>query len=304
MKKKTKLMLLVGLFIIFSIALPANAASSGSKKDPIVGCTIRTVEQTSGYSSSSSYKKILNIPANKKLEVLSSSNGRFRVSYKNKKCWISNSRVLVNIVNFIPHIDVRLDMAQDKNYFSMGNESISGLTNRRFYTSKGARNGTEAWLRYEPAKKLKSAQSKFLKKGYCIVIFDAYRPYSATQQFQKLYRNWLNTKSYSFKSKWFGQLGEGWFLAQNASAHNYGVAIDMTLKKISTEKLVAMPSRMHTLDIRSAYNSWSKKNTPFARNARYLKSTMESVGFTYLLSEWWHFQDNSTYRGSVINIAN
>lgn len=280
-------------FVIMSviIGVTANAAS------PAAGCSIRTTKNIE--------TQVGVIPQDSRLSVVDESAGGFIADYNGNVVEISFDDCLINVKDFIPSIDCWLDMAQPQNMFSMADEQIPGLTDRQFYHNPGSADGSEAWLRYEACVKLKSAQQEFLADGYSIIIYDAYRPFTCTKEFQAAYRAYLNTKSSAFKNQWFGSLGESWFLAQKASSHNYGVAVDMGLKRVSDGYVLPMPSAIHTLDIRSAFVSWgSVTNSEAADNARYMKSVMEGSGFTYLKSEWWHFQDNSIVRNSVIDIPN
>lgn len=299
-KTLTTLITTVLAAIALFIGTPVNANAAS---ESIIGCSIRTTEETVGYYSSCESDKLAVIAKDTKLVVEAEANGRFLVNLDQQYLWIDSKNVLVNIAEYIPSLDIRLAMAQEQNFFQMADQAIDGLTNKQFYTAEGSINGSEAWLKYEPAKKLAIAQDSFLADGYSIVIYDAYRPYSATKSFQAAYRNFLNQQSKSFKSQWFGELGGSWFLAQKASSHNYGVAIDMSLKTLDGQ-LVSMPSAIHTLDKRSAICEWKNTNTAESKAALYMKTTMENAGFSYLKSEWWHFQDNQTERGSVIDIAN
>lgn len=299
-KTLTTLITTVLAAIALFIGTPVNANAAS---ESIIGCSIRTTEETVGYYSSCESDKLAVIAKDTKLVVEAEANGRFLVNLDQQYLWIDSKNVLVNIAEYIPSLDIRLAMAQEQNFFQMADQAIDGLTNKQFYTAEGSINGSEAWLKYEPAKKLAIAQDSFLADGYSIVVYDAYRPYSATKSFQAAYRNFLNQQSKSFKSQWFGELGESWFLAQKASSHNYGVAIDMSLKTLDGQ-LVSMPSAIHTLDKRSAICEWKNANTAESKAALYMKTTMENAGFSYLKSEWWHFQDNQTERGSVIDIAN
>lgn len=306
MKKTTTLSnLLTAVFfaaLVFIICpVTANAAS-----EAIIGCSIRTTEQVVGYADSSSNLELVSIPIDTKLTVVGEDGNRFLVSYFDQYMWVENTQVLVNVAQLIPSLDVRLAMAKEINFFQMADQSIDGVTNKQFYTTDGSVDGTEAWLKYETAKKLAIAQESFLKDGYSIVIYDAYRPLSVTKDFQKSYCEFLNTKPNSFKTEWFGKLGESWFLAQKASSHNYGVALDMSIKEVETNQVLEMPSKIHTLDKRSAYYIWKDSNNVEANSARYMKTIMENSGFSYLKSEWWHFQDNSVKRvpGTAIDIPN
>ncbi|MCI8832698.1 MAG: M15 family metallopeptidase [Clostridia bacterium] len=302
--------LLIALTIVMAVlTLKSTAYACPSETDlieetidgEIIGCTIRTTKETNG--SLTNGDKVA-IPKDSKCKVVLEENGKFVVSYKGREVLIDTASVLINIAEYLPSIDIQLAMAQEENLFSMADEKIEGLTNRQFYTENGSVEGSEAWLKYEPAKKLLVAQTMFREQGYSIVVYDAYRPYSATKDFQVAYRDFLNGKTKAFKEEWFGSLGESWFLAQKASAHNYGVAMDISLKDLYTGEVVEMPSNMHTLDIRSAYCDWSTISAESTDNAQLLKKVMESAGFSDLKSEWWHFQDNSIKRGKVIDIPN
>lgn len=77
------------------------------------------------------------------------------------------------------------------------------------------------------------------------------------------------------------------FLAKATSAHNRGIALDLTLEKRSTGEEMQMQSAMHDL----SYNSILSKNND---NAKLLEKYMKGVGFNGLSSEWWHFQDDET----------
>lgn len=289
--KKFATMFFFAIMSIFIIGVTASAAS------PAECCQIRTTKNIE--------TQVGVIPQDSRLSVVDESVGGFIADYNGNVVEISFADCLINVKDFIPSIDCWLDMAQPQNMFSMADEQIPGLTDRQFYHNPGSADGSEAWLRYEAAIKLKNAQEAFLADGYSIIIYDAYRPFSNTKEFQDAYRQYLNTKSMSFKNQWFGSLGESWFLAQKASSHNYGVAVDMGLKRVSDGYVLPMPSAIHTLDIRSAYVSWgSVMDSEAAVNAHYMKSIMEKSGFTYLKSEWWHFQDNSIVRGNVIDIPN
>ena len=181
----------------------------------------------------------------------------------------------------------------------MGGQQITGLYGEVFYNSEGAKNGTEAWLRYQPAQMLLACQNDFLQNGYGLVIYDAYRPYSVTLAIRDRFSTFLENRSTRFQNQFFKSMGRGAFLAQSVSAHNYGVALDLTIRSMSTGEELHMPSPMHTLDYRSAYTTWQNKNTVGAENARWLRTVMTSHGFSVLNSEWWHFQDNGTARVKI-----
>lgn len=303
--KKT-IIAIIMIMVTLLTTTTANAASleEDSVRSTMVGVEIRIyLDQMRGYDSATSSNALVYIPRDTKLTVIAEEADRFQVNYDGQLVWVSATNVLVNIAQYIPTLTIQLAMAQEENYFQMADEDIANLTNHQFYTSAGSVNGTEAWLKYEPAQKLATAQAQFLSDGYSIIIYDAYRPYSCSMSFKDAYSQYLSTKTADFKNQWFGELGESWFLAQNASSHNYGVAVDMSLINLATGEVVNMPSAIHTLDCRSALCVWENAGTEESAMASYMKNVMESNGFSSLKSEWWHFQDNSA-KTDLIDIAN
>lgn len=81
------------------------------------------------------------------------------------------------------------------------------------------------------------------------------------------------------------------FLAKVTSAHNKGIALDLTLEVRDSGEEIEMQSPIHDL---SFYSITSRNN----ENAKLLNEYMTGAGFNDLSSEWWHFQDDET-RNSV-----
>ena len=79
------------------------------------------------------------------------------------------------------------------------------------------------------------------------------------------------------------------FLAKGASRHNFGVALDLTLVDLETGEELRMQTSMHDL---SWYSVMGHNNA----NARQLASIMTEAGFSPLSSEWWHFQDDESWK--------
>lgn len=79
----------------------------------------------------------------------------------------------------------------------------------------------------------------------------------------------------------------GSFLAASVSAHNRGIALDLTLERLDNGQDLTMQTDMHDL-------SWHAALTQNNGNANLLAEYMKGVGFNDLISEWWHFQDDET----------
>ena len=84
-----------------------------------------------------------------------------------------------------------------------------------------------------------------------------------------------------------GRFNLGSFLAKVTSAHNRGIALDLTLEKTSTGEELEMQSAIHDL-------SWYSAAYLNNDNAKLLEKYMTATGMRGLSSEWWHFQDDET----------
>ena len=110
-------------------------------------------------------------------------------------------------------------------------------------------------------------------RGYGLLLFDGYRPWSVTRQF------WEITPP-----------AQRAYVAdpRKGSRHNRGCAVDLTLYDLATGREVAMPS---------VYDDFSERAHPgylggdaAARERRdLLRAAMEAEGFTVYENEWWHF---------------
>lgn len=79
-----------------------------------------------------------------------------------------------------------------------------------------------------------------------------------------------------------------YFLANGTSRHNQGIAMDLTIADLETGKDVEMQTSIHDL-------TWYSELENNNKEAKLLAKIMEGAGFTGLISEWWHFQDNDVW---------
>ena len=129
-------------------------------------------------------------------------------------------------------------------------------------------------LQYDTLQKLIAASKLFAEDGYKIVIYDAYRPTSVQQRWFDVVRvhKWVADPS----------IGMG-------GIHDRGVAVDMTLMDENGVEL-DMPTAMHTLT--EAASRRATMTEIQRENVNYMTEIMVQCGFTYINSEWWHFQDS------------
>ncbi|HJX65216.1 MAG TPA: M15 family metallopeptidase [Polyangia bacterium] len=152
----------------------------------------------------------------------------------------------------------------------------NNFTGHKQYTEARAflqRPAAEALLRAHRALKL---------RGYGLLVFDGYRPWSVTKAF------WDATPPDKHK-----------FVAdpQNGSRHNRGCAVDLGLYGLGTGKEVAMPSAFDEMSDRAAAD-YQGGTVERRRTRALLRQALEKEGFKVNPDEWWHFdyQDWRRYR--------
>jgi len=128
-----------------------------------------------------------------------------------------------------------------------------------------------AYARRPVAVALKKVQDSLSLHGLGLMVYDAYRPYSATVKFYELIRDTV-------------------FVADPAkgSRHNRGCAVDVSLVSLETGREIPMPS---------AFDDFSEKAHPaypdlpleVIRNRSLLFGVMQHFGFDHYPTEWWHF---------------
>ncbi|EGO63989.1 M15 family metallopeptidase [Acetonema longum] len=152
-------------------------------------------------------------------------------------------------------------------YIDMRYAGIHNFTGRQVYTAN------VCVLRRGTAEKLARANAEFAKRGFRLKIWDAYRPLSVQKIFWKL----VPDRRYVANPQ------------GNASRHNRGTAVDVTLVDEQGRELI-MPSEFDDFSYRAQRDY--PGISPFAQsNAAYLAEVMEQAGFRSLGSEWWHFDD-------------
>jgi D-alanyl-D-alanine dipeptidase len=143
-----------------------------------------------------------------------------------------------------------------------------------------------AFLQRPAAEALLRAHRWLKTKGYGIVVFDGYRPWSVTKIF------WDATPE--DKKQFVADPAKG-------SRHNRGCAVDVSLYELRSGRQVAMPSGYDEMTERAHpdYRGGPRK----ARRLRdLLRRAMEREGFTVYEHEWWHFDYKDWPRYPVLDI--
>ncbi|MBF9223193.1 M15 family metallopeptidase [Hymenobacter ruricola] len=157
---------------------------------------------------------------------------------------------------------------------------IRYATSRNF-AGRAVYTEARAFLQRPAAEALVRVNRELAPLGYCLLVFDGYRPWSVTKLFWDL--------TPPEKKEFVADPKKG-------SRHNRGCAVDLSLWDIAANKEVAMPGEYDEMSPRS-YAAYAG-GTPGQRAARdLLRRHMEAHGFAVLPAEWWHFdyQDWKAY---------
>lgn len=143
-----------------------------------------------------------------------------------------------------------------------------------------------AFLQRPAAEALVRVQRALRAKGYGLLVFDGYRPWSVTKKF------WDETppEKHAFVAD-----------PRQGSKHNRGCAVDLTLFRLATRREVVMPSPYDDFTQRAspAYRGGTRAQ----RRARdLLRRAMEREGFTVDRGEWWHFDFKEWRSYGVLDI--
>lgn len=129
------------------------------------------------------------------------------------------------------------------------------------------------FLQRPAAEALKRVQDDLQNKGFGLLVYDGYRPWSVTRRF------WDITPPE--KREFVADPAKG-------SRHNRGCAVDLSMVDIKTSAPVEMPTDYDEFTER-AYPSYAGGTEQSRKNRDILRRAMEAHGFKVYPSEWWHF---------------
>ena len=161
---------------------------------------------------------------------------------------------LVDLQTFIPGIGIDIRYATTNNFM-----------HRQLYPI------AKAFLRYPAALALRDVETELAAQGLGLKIFDAYRPYTITEQM------WEPIKNADFVAD-----------PKQGSRHNRGAAVDLTLIDLRSGEELPMPSNYDEFSDRARRNYTAGTPAELA-NRQKLEDVMKRHGFEPLPSEWWHF---------------
>ena len=144
-----------------------------------------------------------------------------------------------------------------------------------------------AWLRPAVATALSRVATALRDRGYGLLIYDAYRPWSITKFFWDCvplpYRHFLADPTVG-------------------STHNRGCAIDLSLFNLESGASVEMPSRYDEPTSR-AHACYSGGTSRQRWHRDLLRVAMEKENFVANPNEWWHFDFHAWREYPVENVA-
>jgi D-alanyl-D-alanine dipeptidase len=143
-----------------------------------------------------------------------------------------------------------------------------------------------AFLQRPAAEALVRVSRALEAQGYGLLVHDGYRPWYVTKIF------WDATPP-----------GKHMFVAdpKEASRHNRGCAVDLTLYDLATGREVSMPSLYDEMTKR-AYSNYSGGSAEENQHRSILRQAMEKEGFSELPEEWWHFDYKDWRDYGILNI--
>lgn len=152
----------------------------------------------------------------------------------------------------------------------------------------GYTTGRRAILRKDAALALAKAQKALEAQGLGLLVWDAYRPHRALQDFY----NWSMTDDDSTRAEFYPNITKRGIYENRyiglKSEHSWGIAVDITLVNLKTGKELDMGGRHDLLDSSSAtiYNGLTPQQQ---KNRLLLRDTMAAVGMRNYSKEWWHY---------------
>ncbi len=173
------------------------------------------------------------------------------------------AKKMLPVVAMIPNAIINLKYADSNNFM-----------HKKLYPS-----ASTTYLRRDALVALTRVQQSLNKQGLSIIVWDAYRPYSVTELM------WEAVKDDRYAAN-----------PATGSAHNRGIAVDLSLADIATGKELDMGTGFDDFSEKS-HHGYQHLPAAVIKNRAMLRELMEKNGFEALETEWWHYYlpDTSSY---------
>ncbi len=143
------------------------------------------------------------------------------------------------------------------------------------FTGKPVYSQARAFLQRPAAEALFRVGRSLRDKGWGLLVFDGYRPWSVTKHF------WMITSKDKRDRGFVANPAKG-------SKHNRGAAVDLSMYDLATGKEADMPSAYDEFTGRAA-PSYTGGTADQRSRRDLLRAEMEKEGFVVDTGEWWHF---------------
>jgi D-alanyl-D-alanine dipeptidase len=277
----------------------------------LIYSTIWPIETLNIYSAPDRQAIVGTADAAKAYCVLDEEDGMFQVRYEDGFGWIDSNYCMINLPDLIGDLCL-YDIVNSYDSLYMAHEyEIPDVTGEVIVGYERVLTETQEYLvplLYPAALKLEKAAFAAMEQGYKLKIYDSFRPKEATRNLfdqtatlaseaipEDTYTGKILTDlpkladgevlTYEMLMTDMGRYTLSYFLASTGSRHNQGIAMDLTLVDMETGEELQMQTSMHDL-------SWYSEQARNNGNAKILAQIMKAAGFTGIVSEWWHFQDD------------
>ena len=158
--------------------------------------------------------------------------------------------------------------------------TTNNFTNHQLYP-----NIKTTYMRLPAATALAKVQKELNEKGLGLKVWDAYRPYAATELMWELVKDERYTAN-----------------PAKGSGHNRGIATDLTIVDLKTGDEINMGTGFDNFTD-TAHHIFKNLPEDVLNNRRLLKSTMEKYGFKAFDTEWWHYYWPNDREYEVMNLS-
>jgi D-alanyl-D-alanine dipeptidase len=183
----------------------------------------------------------------------------------------SQQEVVISDTTFVNLKDYSADFVYDMKY----------ATEDNFLKAK-VYDCAECFLRLQTVKALVKANTKFMRKGYRIQLFDCYRPLDIQKRMWQIVSN----------PEYVADPAKG-------SIHNRGGAVDITLVD-TNGKALDMGTPFDFFGPEASHN-FDNLPDEVKKNRVLLKRIMQQNGFISFDSEWWHYNLQNASKEKVSN---
>ena len=235
----------------------------------------------------------------------------WRVSCEGAEGFVPHALCAVNLPDVLPDVFYEIANASACMYRSSGKDlSVTGMNLYGTGRIPNGRLGRDEYVvpvLYSTARMIADAADAAADRGFALKIYDAYRPKSvsvlARDSLAELYASDEEVRRNIDFDRLGNSWGQGWFIAQSSSSHNFAAAVDVAPADPATGEDLPCPSPMHELSSLAAKFA-SPSESPYSEGgyspfmppeAIALTECFIESGFRGLASEWWHFQDQEGY---------